>query len=282
MKLYKIIVLFIHLSCNHAAHTINKPKAQQCSGHICISPEYMKAAPPFLNETNWMNVFFDGIRIQKVDDIDRTISLSLEIYVHWKDPNLEVQNATWNKNDFFSLEKSFLDLLWIPDIYIYDAKKVLKNHVSSDFESLIYRPWTQMLIYSVALNLEILCHQMVFETYPFDSHVCYFEMGSYTYPKEQINFKKPPSKELTTSFSSSNFLIELGKLPKSRNVSHWGYSKTGFEMRLCRNFAKYMYNCYIPTALMVITSWVNFSLSYLPKILIPISLLSNLLYFLFR
>ena len=116
MKAFKIIIsLLVQFYCTQAS--VNKSEAQ-CSGQVCIPVDYEKVDPPFLNGLNWMNIEFDNIQIQKVDDIEKTISLSLEIYLSWKEPRLNIKSSLYkNHPNAFSLEKSFQDLLWIPDVY---------------------------------------------------------------------------------------------------------------------------------------------------------------------
>ena len=160
------------------------------------------------------------------------------------------------------MEKSFLDLLWIPDVYIYDAKKVVKNHITSGFESLRYYQLGNITEYCVTLNIDIFCHAMDFDNYPFDYHTCYFEIGSYTYPKETLDFNETKIYNINSTFSSSEYLIEIEKLPTNRTVSGYGFSKSGFQMKLHRNIDNFLFNCYVPTALMVITSWVNLNVNF--------------------
>ena len=268
MKVLYLIILFIQFHCGKA-HADKFKK--HCSNNVCIPPDYETANPPFLNKTNWMEeIVFSKIKILKVDDIEQMISLTLEIYLSWKEPRLEV-NLTSKKSeyDYFSLEKSFQNKLWIPDIYIYDAKSVRKNHITSSYESLMYTPswalgfgpnWLQTLTYCVMLNVEIFCHHMRFESYPFDSHTCYFEMSSYTYSREIFDFKKIGIRQF--NISVSDFFIEVEKLHKEKYFSKRNYSKTGLKMTLRRKFNKYKYNCYIPSGLMVMISWVSMYLIF--------------------
>ena len=262
MKAFKVIIcLLIQFYCTQAL--VYKSEAQ-CSGQVCIPMDYEKVDPPFLNGfKNWMDIELDKIQIQKVDDIEKTISLSVEIYLLWKEPRLNIKSSLHkNHSNDFSLEKSFLNLLWIPDIYIYDAKKVVKNHITSGFESLKYYSLENITQYCVTLNIDIFCHAMDFDNYPFDSHTCYFEIGSYTYPKVTLDFNETKIYNINSTFSSSEYLIEIEQLPKNRTVSEYFYSKSGFQMKLHRNIDNFLFNCYVPTALMVITSWVNLNVIF--------------------
>ena len=132
-----------------------------------------------------------------------------------------------------------------------------------DLESLAYEPKSKMhfLTYLVTLNVEVVCHHLYFDDYPFDSHVCLFEVGSHTYPKEELIvtelIKGNDIYCQHKGFLCSDFVIDLDKFPIEKNESKFGYSKTGFQMTLQRNIAPYIFNYYIPSGLMVMTSWVK-------------------------
>ena len=183
MYTFGIIIIFsVQFLCNLALQEV------KCSGHVCIPPNYEKLNRPFHKEILPVSINFSKIWIQEVDDLEHTISLSLQIWMTWEEPRLEVVNGTLQENKSYAIDKSFLNLLWIPDLYIYDAKKIDKNGMVSDLESLAYEPKsnTHFLTYLVTLNVEVVCHHLNFDNYPFDSHVCLFEIGSHTYPKEEL------------------------------------------------------------------------------------------------
>ena len=253
MYTFGIIIIFsVQFFCNLALQEV------KCSGHVCIPPNYEKLNRPFHKEILPVSINFSKIWIQEVDDLEHTISLSLQIWMTWEEPRLEVVNETLQENKSYAIDKSFLNLLWIPDIYIYDAKKVDKNGMVGDLESLAYEPKLKMhfLTYLVTLNVEVVCHHLYFDDYPFDSHVCLFEVGSHTYPKEELIvteliYYKPKG------FLCSDYMIDLDNFPIEKNESKFGFSKTGFQMTLQRNIEKFIFYYYIPSGLMVITSWVR-------------------------
>ena len=234
----------------------------KCSGHICIPQNYENFNPPFPNKMMNVSVNFKALWIQKVDDIEETISLSLDITIIWEEPRLEV-NTSLEENKIYSMDISFLKLLWIPDIFVYDAKKLVKNGVVGDLENLKYQQIfkSHFLRYTVTVKVEIVCYHLHFEDYPFDSHDCHFEMGSFSHPKEELIFTELVIKNHSIylnqkGFQRSDFLIKLEKLPIEKTELN-GYSIAGFKIKLQRNIDKYMFNYYIPSGLMVITSWVR-------------------------
>ena len=72
-----------------------------------------------------------------MDNIDETIILFFEISITWEEPPLEVR-GNFQENNFYSVDVSFLKLLWIPDIFIHDAKRLVKTCIDSDLENLKY------------------------------------------------------------------------------------------------------------------------------------------------
>ena len=261
MYSFGIGLFCIQFFCNQAAQ-----KEVKCSGYICIPPNYENFNPPsFSHKIIDVSTNFKAPWIQKVDDIEETISLFLDIAITWEEPRLEV-NATLQENKLYSLDVSFRKLLWIPDIFIYDAKKLVKNGIDGDLENLKYLSSSNshFLKYTLTVNVEIVCYRFNFDNYPFDSNDCFLDMGSYSYPKEELIFteliKETSIYSNNNSFLRSNFLINFEKMPTDRNEKS-GYSITGFKINLKRNVNKYIFNYYIPSGLMVITSWVRSSIN---------------------
>ena len=256
MYITSVFLLSVQFYCYLAEQKL------KCSGHICIPPDYEKVNLPLPNEILNVSVNFNDIWIQKVDDLEHTVSLSLDIWITWEEPRLEI-NATMQEKKFYAIDKSFLNLLWIPDIFIYDAKKVVKKGMVGEIESLAYKAILKKhyLTYSVTLNAVVFCHRLNFDDYPFDTHECLFEIGSHTYPKEDLIvtalIKGNDLYDQHKGFLCSDYLIDLNQFPIEKNESIFGYSKTGFQIKLERKIEKYIFNYYIPSGLMVITSWVR-------------------------
>ena len=176
-----IIVFCVQFFCNLAAQ-----QELKCSGYICIPPNYENLNPPFSDKVINVSTNFKALWIQKVDDIEETISLFLDIVITWEEPRLEV-NATLQENKFYSVDVSFLKLLWTPDIFIYDAKKLAINGIDGDLENLKYQSTSKshFLKQTVTVNVEIVCYRFNFDDYPFDSNDCLLELGSYSCPYQE-------------------------------------------------------------------------------------------------
>ena len=106
---------------------------EHCTRDICIPSYYDKLVPPILNDTNVINVWFNDIKILKIDDYDCAITLKIELGLYWIEPRLKAPSSV---PYMIPLDQSFLNLLWIPDIYIDDVKKITKHHLNSDYEAI--------------------------------------------------------------------------------------------------------------------------------------------------
>ena len=60
------------------------------------------------------------LKVIKVSDFDSTIKLSLELSLEWKDSRIIISEKNLDNSKILTLNKNLLDLLWIPEIYIYD------------------------------------------------------------------------------------------------------------------------------------------------------------------
>ena len=82
MYITSVFLLSVQFYCYLAEQKL------KCSGHICIPPNYEKVNLPLPNEILNVSVNFNDIWIQKVDDLEHTVSLSLDIWITWEEPRL--------------------------------------------------------------------------------------------------------------------------------------------------------------------------------------------------
>ena len=146
--------------------------------------------------------------------------------------------------------------------------------------------------YNVELEVDIYC-PMTFESYPIDSHICYFMLGSYSYDENVLNFTLNQLEfDVTNQVSLLDYFIKVRPLSKKYQRLKHGYGAlqhkrtgsdgsssicsssigfdaswsrlllnpsllTGCEIILERHLKKYIINYYIPSGLLVMVSWVN-------------------------
>ena len=161
--------------------------------------------------------------------------------------------------EFIALDKMFMKMLWVPDVYIFDLKSIRKHSLIHEFDGLYYINKT--ILYNVELEVVIYC-EMDFEKFPFDSHTCFFKMGSFSYDASLVTFTLDQlSFTLSKQFNLLDFSTDVNPLPDSQKVyGDYGslyWSLTGCEVALKRRPHKYIFNYYVPSGLIVVFSWVN-------------------------
>ena len=161
--------------------------------------------------------------------------------------------------EFIALDKMFMKMLWVPDVYIFDLKSIRKHSLIHEFDGLYYINKT--ILYNVELEVVIYC-EMDFEKFPFDSHTCFFKLGSFSYDASLVTFTLDQlSFTLSKQFNLLDFSTDVNPLPDSQKVyGDYGslyWSLTGCEVVLKRSPHKYIFNYYVPSGLIVVFSWVS-------------------------
>ncbi len=104
---------------------------------------------------------------------------------------------------------------------------------------------------------------MRFDSFPWDSHDCKFQLGSYSFPENILVYK---TIEVFHDDSAKNVILDyslgvsgLDFEDQFTNGAHRGfnYSMAGFQLCLRRHAVKYLMNYYFPSGLFVLTSWVK-------------------------
>ena len=250
--------------------------ADQCVGLVCIPENYSKSVLPFQNQTNDIQVDFQLVRILKVSDHEYTITLLLQLDMRWIEPRLKPisrdKRRLVNNISVIDLPK---DLIWMPDIFIYDFHSI-KNRGSGyiDFEKVLLL--NESLIQYINVMEIVLYCPMKFDSYPLDSHICHFKLGSYGYNVDQVKFK---SGNINIQYRISgifrqltvlDYNVELSQLPKSQSgflfETEFGpisRSLAGFEIKLQRKTKKYIQYYYVPSGLLALISCVSTLISVL-------------------
>ena len=265
--------LFAILLVNMTTNTI----ADQCVGLVCIPENYSKSVLPFQNQTNDIQVDFQLVRILKVSDHEYTITLLLQLDMRWIEPRLKPisrdKRRVVNNISVIDLPK---DLIWMPDIFIYDFHSI-KNRGSGyiDFEKVLLLN-ESLIQYTNVIEIVLYC-PMKFDSYPLDSHICHFKLGSYGYNVDKVNFKSrtvnyAPSSGLFGQLTVLDYNVKLSQLPKSQSgflfETEFGpisRSLAGFEIKLQRKTEKYIQYYYVPSGLLALISCVSTAPTYEQK-----------------
>ena len=115
--------------CMKKSRNLYDPNAQDFEGSICIPENYNNLEKP-ANKTT-VTVSIVDMKILNVNDYENTITMYFNMYFAWKEPRLEAPPVV---SDYFPLNHSFLELLWLPDIFIYNLKSIKKHTFIHDVD----------------------------------------------------------------------------------------------------------------------------------------------------
>ena len=86
----------------------------------------------------------DHLDILEVDDIKFTIKLQMFLGIEWEDPRILKNNiSTEDAERGTNLDLKYLDILWVPDLDVYNLSKienfrVVRNLAGNTFNYLIF------------------------------------------------------------------------------------------------------------------------------------------------
>ena len=165
-------------------------------------------------------------------------------------------------------------MIWIPVIEFENMIKFEKNvNYGRATEFVLWHVGDNSweggnMLYMEKLHLTVSC-LFYFDKFPFDSHTCYLELGSFN-PSLVLNstsiiygnaITKPGDEPITLTDSPLPFEFQLKSLPTSQ-VSNYGdglYPRTGMIIKMKRKSLGRLYGgYYFPTTAFAIMSMISF------------------------
>ena len=211
--------------------------------------------------------------ITNVNVEDKSITMFLEVYVHWKDARISAKNLEWRK-----ISPSEADHFWHPTLQfdkILDLKKQsIFGQPKYPFSFWIHTPENEIQ-YSEEIQITFTC-PMSFSEYPFDVHQCDFTLGDYEYETDEVEFDwttvwyvdemdktlilDKAKKVLYINDTTTPFNFEIGLIkPFPRRYLDEQYSYSGFRIKLERKSIGVLQSSYfIPTGVFAVVSMVSF------------------------
>jgi len=130
---------------------------------------------------------------------------------------------------------------------------------------------SKQITFDIKVTIVVSC-QMSFNDYPFDSHTCFFQVGSYFYDKNSMtctaDVNDPSAANSNIRERNLQHSVSFRKLRRSRRVvrlQSGEYAACGFEVILRRKHEPLIYQVYIPCCLFVMVSWISFIID--PKVI---------------
>ena len=238
----------------------------------CLPSDYDKDIGPwkYRNEINatlpWNYEFhFHIFDVQEVDDLHYSLTLDMYFDMRWLEPRLELNLTSddWKTEDsvmgFISIPLRYMEHLWYPDLELYKMIHYQSQAIVRPMASLKLNQMG-VLRHNARVKVTLSC-QMDFKRYPFDSHQCPFLVGSFYHHNETVEctstFFYSQDNQRTLQYMTR--LVDLSEGLRSYVFLDKYWATCGFNIDLIRNRAQILCQVYITTILLVIASWISFT-----------------------
>lgn len=179
--------------------------------------DYDKTIRPLSGDKNASEIIF-GIAPRHIIDLDEEqglLTLNSYLIMSWVDPRLK-----WNTTDYDGWLQLPEDLIWKPDVSIYNSHSALVDPTHSvmlaiQSSGLIY--WVPPAVTST------FCDTGSQNPYPYDEVVCTIEIGSWTHDGWEIDFKLHEFQFEGDEFKNYNprWDLQISKVNVQRNVTYY-------------------------------------------------------------
>ncbi|XP_013145990.1 PREDICTED: gamma-aminobutyric acid receptor subunit delta-like [Papilio polytes] len=224
-----------------------------------IPENYNRNIPPGKNTTVYIGINVN--RVSGVDENKEEITLDVFLQVSWEDGQLQIPPGM----PFIDLPWEFRQLIWTPDLYIWQLQTMRTMSVLQEMASLrIYSNSTVSV--NIGATITIKC-QMDFVLYPLDVQKCAIDFGSYKYTSEDVRFEwhaGAPWRGLVgkqrNQFRLPKYVVTF-VTDKSNHIRNFGegeHSAARLQIKLSRELRSYLLESYLPSSLFVIISWGSF------------------------
>lgn len=237
---------------------------EQHLNHVLAS--YVRHQRPRFSGTDYnkpvivrVNMFVASFSSVSMVDMDYTVDFMLR--QRWRDERL---NFSLPGSPTLSLGY-MKDRLWIPDLFFRNAKAGQLHTITTPNYLIWLRPGGELL-FSQKLTIKFSCPMRLWN-FPMDTQECRMEMGSYGYSTQDLDLVWWGSNATDhVTLSSGLYLNEFAVPRLSTGSCTKKFAKTGrfaclyVQFLLERKFAFYLTYTYLPSALILVISWLSFLL----------------------
>ncbi|KAK2148946.1 hypothetical protein LSH36_474g04060 [Paralvinella palmiformis] len=195
-----------------------------------------------------------------ISEVDMTYSMDAYFRQTWVDKRLCFNGS----HEMMAVQIKLLEKIWKPDTYFYNGHEAYLHTITSPNKLLrIMKNGT--ILYSMRLTIKAKC-PMYLQYFPMDEQSCPLQIGSYAYTKDQIHYewKYGPGRSIKASSDMRLSTFDLIGYPAwnvtiRRTGGEYSTLKVNFKLR--RHTGYFLIQVYVPSALIVILSWVTFWLN---------------------
>ncbi|XP_030755338.1 glycine receptor subunit alpha-2-like [Sitophilus oryzae] len=204
------------------------------------------------------------IDVKHMENVENTLFKShILVQLSFQDDRLSFSDISPNRGDILGQE-TLRNKIWVPHI-------VVKNERSSGLMGLDQKDMfvkispTGKVIYSFRMTTTFYC-SMNLRKFPFDNQLCQIIWTSWAYNETDLQLQWLKDEPFgiadnlhLTEFSLYEIWVE-NMTSSTSGSSKWddGYSALSFKFKLKREVGYYILDYFLPSILLVITSWTSF------------------------
>ena len=249
---------------------------QKCSDEstkeLCyVTDTYLKNEPPKIPTP--VNLIVTLKQILDVNEESHTVKLMVQMTSKWEDNRLNFPGLTQRQMKF-NLEHH-LPEIWVPEIFYSNSVKVETDDKMTSLEYAYWPGNKNWFLYTRLIRAEFSC-AMEFESYPFDSQLCVWNLRNLHGRINQVKLNPPklysgPNNTETLVNQTANlnttnaaFDIQIQPLMSSQEVFRTqNFSQARIEIQLTRKLSgtfKLIGSYYLPTLLYSSLSLFSFAI----------------------
>ena len=252
-------------------------KTRKPINNVCLEKQYQVNDPPEMNETTQVGVLFNDRRVIDVNEKDRSVTFDVKMITFWDDERIKY-NLESNKDILLPDITKENVVIWHPFIsFVVDGLRELRfifdpiiakelrlvpaAKVNDFMKKKILEPDEMRVVAIFKWIVKVACN-MEFSKYPFDRHTCTFIITAENINVTLFSPPKPPNLEKDQEMAKG-FILETGNIKTSAYNPLYGHiTPFGFNVKMTRQLEPYIYQYYIPCAVVVLTSSVSFIISF--------------------
>ena len=246
------------------------------SSSVCIPPGYNKEIGPWKyrhladESLPWYFMMdFYIFDVQEINDQKLTITFDVYFKLKWSEPRFQVNTSSdsWQTGttlidgeEYYLLPLDTREDLWIPALEMHNVESFIPQKIFRESASLRING-KKLIRYITKVKIVLTC-QMTFNGYPFDSHTCFYHVGSFFQPIEiwncssNVHFNDTRQRSLQYHISIDDLPHEGGTLEEIMSGRTWAVC--GFQIDLVRKKGQIFIQVYLISLLLIILAWVSF------------------------
>ena len=252
-------------------------KTSEIINNVCLEKHYQVNDPPERNQNTQVGVFFMDKRVIDVNEKEGLVTFDIKLITFWEDnrikykldnnkdillPDITKENvAIWHPFISFVID-GLKELRFIFDPIIAKELRLVPTKKINDFlPQLILKPDEVRVVGIFKWIAQVSC-VMEFSRYPFDQHTCQFLLTAENLNVTLFDPPKPPHLDKVQA-TAKGFDVQTYNIKKSLyNPLYGNVTPFGFNVTMKRQPEPYIYQYYVPCAVVVSTSFVSFIISF--------------------